>query len=128
KPGVPPSEIEDPTIKALVKVERLFGDHLNLTILLKNPNTFFEATSLRKLKELEEKLRNIDGVENVLSVVDVPRFEGFSVETSKGRFERSQHLDFHNKGWKICAHILRVECEKTFQRGCGTDQENPQGL
>ena len=80
KPGVPPSEIEDPTIKALVKVERLFGDHLNLTILLKNPNTFFEATSLRKLKELEEKLRNIDGVENVLSVVDVPRFEGFSVK------------------------------------------------
>ena len=101
KPGVSLAEIEDPTIKALAKVERLFGDHLNLTILLKSPSTFFEAENLRKLKELEGKLRNIDGVENVLSVVDIPRFEGFSVKS-------------YVEGGKLAKDVLKDPNASTF--------------
>lgn len=81
KPGTTFYEIKDPMVRALAKIEKLFGDHLNVMILLKNPNTFFDIASLKALKKLTEELKKIEGVENILSVVDLPRFEGFSVKS-----------------------------------------------
>lgn len=81
KPGMKIEDIEDPTVKSLIKVERKFGDRLSVMVIIKNEDTFLKKGSMEKVRKLQEGLEKIKGIKSVLSVLNLPRMTGLTISS-----------------------------------------------
>ncbi len=81
KPGVKLEEIEDPDVKAFLKVSELFGDRSLLMVILHSPEGFFTHETTKDLKEISKELKNLEEIKSVLSVLDLPKSLGFRITT-----------------------------------------------
>jgi len=64
----------DESLKTYREVEEEFGDSSFLIVTYEPKNELFSEYSLKKILELESDLKNIDGVDSVLSILDAPIF------------------------------------------------------
>ena len=64
----------DESLKTYREVEDEFGDSSFLIVTYEPKNELFSEYSLKKISQLESDLKNIDGVDSVLSILDAPIF------------------------------------------------------
>ena len=64
----------DESLKTYREAEEEFGDSSFLIVTYEPKNELFSEYSLKKISELESDLKNIDGVDSVLSILDAPIF------------------------------------------------------
>jgi predicted RND superfamily exporter protein len=64
----------DESLKTYREAEDEFGDSSFLIVTYEPKNELFSEYSLRKISQLESDLKNIDGVDSVLSILDAPIF------------------------------------------------------
>ena len=64
----------DESLKTYREAEDEFGDSSFLIVTYEPKNELFSEYSLKKISQLESDLKNIDGVDSVLSILDVPIF------------------------------------------------------
>ena len=64
----------DESLKTYRKAEDEFGDSSFLIVTYEPVNELFSEYSLKKISQLESDLKNIDGVDSVLSILDAPIF------------------------------------------------------
>ena len=64
----------DESLKTYREAEDEFGDSSFLIVTYEPKNELFSEYSLKKISQLESDLKNIDGVDSVLSILDAPIF------------------------------------------------------
>ena len=64
----------DESLKTYREAEDEFGDSSFLIVTYEPKNDLFSEYSLKKISQLESDLKNIDGVDSVLSILDAPIF------------------------------------------------------
>ena len=64
----------DESLKTYREAEDEFGDSSFLIVTYEPKNELFSEYSLKKISQLENDLKNIDGVDSVLSILDAPIF------------------------------------------------------
>ena len=64
----------DESLKTYREAEEEFGDSSFLIVTYEPKNEIFSEYSLKKISQLESDLKNIDGVDSVLSILDAPIF------------------------------------------------------
>ena len=64
----------DESLKTYREAEEEFGDSSFLIVTYEPKNELFSEYSLKKISQLESDLKNIDGVDSVLSILDAPIF------------------------------------------------------
>ena len=64
----------DESLKTYRETEDEFGDSSFLIVTYEPKNELFSEYSLKKISQLESDLKNIDGVDSVLSILDAPIF------------------------------------------------------
>ena len=64
----------DESLKTYREAEDEFGDSSFLIVTYEPKNELFSEYSLKKISQLENNLKNIDGVDSVLSILDAPIF------------------------------------------------------
>ena len=64
----------DESLKTYREAEDEFGDSSFLIVTYEPKNELFSEYSLKKISQLEIDLKNIDGVDSVLSILDAPIF------------------------------------------------------
>ena len=64
----------DESLKTYREAEDEFGDSSFLIVTYEPKNELFSEYSLEKISQLESELKNIDGVDSVLSILDAPIF------------------------------------------------------
>ena len=64
----------DESLKTYREAEDEFGDSSFLIVTYEPHNELFSEYSLKKISQLESDLKNIDGVDSVLSILDAPIF------------------------------------------------------
>jgi len=64
----------DESLKTYRKAEDEFGDTSFLIVTYEPKDELFSEYSLKKISQLENDLKNIDGVDSVLSILDAPIF------------------------------------------------------
>ena len=64
----------DESLKTYREAEEEFGDSSFLIVTYEPKNELFSEYSLKKISKLESDLKNIDGVDSVLSILDAPIF------------------------------------------------------
>ena len=64
----------DQSLKTYREAEDEFGDSSFLIVTYEPKNELFSEYSLKKISQLENDLKNIDGVDSVLSILDAPIF------------------------------------------------------
>ena len=64
----------DESLKTYREAEEEFGDSSFLIVTYEPKNELFSEYSLKKITELESDLKNINGVDSVLSILDAPIF------------------------------------------------------
>jgi len=78
----------DESLKTYREAEDEFGDSSFLIVTYEPKNELFSEYSLKKISQLENDLKNIDGVDSVLSILDAPIF----FQPRVGLSEVSDHL------------------------------------
>ena len=64
----------DQALKTYRENEEEFGDSSFLIVTFEPKNELFSVNSIRTLKNLEDDISEIDGVDSVLSLIDAPIF------------------------------------------------------
>jgi len=81
KAGMKIEDIEDETVKNLIRVEKKFGDRLSVMVIIKNEDTFLKEGSLERVKELQSGLEKLEGIKSILSVLNLPKITGLTISS-----------------------------------------------